>query len=100
MDSRARKAAKRRIRWLWEARRIRYTEHAERRLAECSLDELDLQNVIRYGRITHECPGLYSETPRRFRLKGKSVDGGTVICIVEANSEMVLVTAFSKRGKR
>ncbi len=69
-------------------------------MAECSLDHLDLLHAIRYGRITHDSPGPYRETPRRFCLEGKSLAGRPMACIVDINDELVLVTAYSKRMKK
>jgi len=44
-------------------------------------------------------PGAFPETPRRFSLEGKSVDGIRIVCVVEIDGELVLVTAHPKRAR-
>ena len=94
---RARTRAKKRIRKLWEEGSIQFAQpHAIQRLEERGLDANDIQNIIRNGKVTHGGASYFPDTPRRFILEGPAVDGEIVVCVVDINHSLVVVTAYPK----
>jgi hypothetical protein len=73
--SRSAKRAWERIKRLWDQGVVEYALHATKRLEERGLDANDIQNVIRYGTVTHSGPSDFPDTPTRFVLEGAAVEG-------------------------
>ena len=94
--ARATKAARDRINELWERGLYKAPDHATKRLQERALDDNDIQNVIRHGRVTHGGPSDFPETPHRYKMEGTAVDGEEIVCVVDINGTLVLVTAYPK----
>jgi hypothetical protein len=88
-------AALKRIRELWEDGTYFLLPHARVRMEERGLDELDLQNVIRTGRVTQQIGD-------RFKIVGKSVEADTASCVVEIEDKLLVVTVIlvRKRGEK
>ena len=64
-------------------------------MTERRIDILDVENVIRYGRITdHIRPARLW----RFVLNGSSADGDPITCVVEIDGVLVLITVIALRG--
>lgn len=76
------------------------TAHAARRLNRLRLDVHDLRHVLRYGKVMKEGHGVFPETPRRYVLEGKSVERDALVCVVEVDGELVIVTAYRRRRSR
>ena len=80
-----------RIRTLWNEGRVVIVPHAGRRLKERGLDVLDLEHIIRFGRVTeHSRPA----TRWRYRVDGRAVDGTPGTCVVEVDGTLIVVTVF------
>jgi|SRR6266850_2092228 len=90
------KRAKKRIKELFKEGLVEYPEHAVARLLERGLDMNDIRHVIRSGSVTKGGLNAFPRTPRRYMLEGKGVDGGEIVCIVDINGALVLVTAWVK----
>lgn len=90
------KRAKKRIKELLKEGSIEYPEHGEARLQERALDMNDILNVLRRGSVTKGGSNAFPKTPRRYQVEGKGVDGEEIICIVDINGALVLVTAWPK----
>ena len=73
-----------------------YAPHANDRLEEWGLDANDIQHVIRYGKVTHDGPSDFPNTPRRYILEGAAVDGDPIVRVMDVNGSLVVVTAFPK----
>ena len=95
--SRSAKWAKRRIKQLWDKGIVQYAAHATDRLEERGLDANHIQHLIRYGRVTHGGPSGFPDTPRRVVLEGAAVDGDSIVCVVDINGMLVVVTAYPRR---
>ncbi len=88
----------RRIRELWETGEVEVTPHAQQRMVKWELDILDIQHVLRYGRVTE-----HSQAQRggwRYRIDGTIVDGGRAACVVEIEGHLIVVTVFSLSVRR
>ena len=94
--SRSVKWAKRRIKQLWNEGLVAFAPHATDRLEERGLDANDIQHLIRCGRVTHGGPSEFPDTPRRFIMQGPAVDGDPIVCVVDVNGALVVVTAYLK----
>ena len=79
-----------RMRELWNVYLI-IPDEIEAKLDEKGISIADVRHVVFYGRITHDEP---RETKWRYTLKGKSIDGDRMKCIVDINGSLVIVTAF------
>lgn len=82
-----------RIRRLWCDGEVEWTIHAEKRLTERRLDNLDVANIIKYGRVigtNHPEPG----GSWRYEVRGATVDGKKARCVVEAAKRLVIVTVI------
>jgi hypothetical protein len=75
---------------------VEYVTHATERLEQRQLDASDIQNVIRYGTVTHGGPSEFPDASKRFVLEGPAVDGETIVCVVEVDGSLVVVTAYPK----
>ena len=93
---RAIKWAKKRIKQLWEDGEVDFPVHATERLEERGLDANDIQHAIRYGSVTRGGPSDFPDTPRRFVVEGTAVDGEPIVCVVDVNGTLVVVTAYPK----
>lgn len=91
-DSADFQAALKRIRKLWEDGSFFILPHARQRMRERKLDELDVQNVIVTGRVRQH-------RGKRFKVVGKSVEGDTAACVVEIESDLIVVTVMHVRKK-
>ncbi len=86
------KRAMERIRALWRDGNVEWWSYAERRLSERKLDMLDVEHLIRYGRVTeHSHPGRLW----RYKVEGRAVDGERIACVVEINGNLIIVTVIA-----
>jgi hypothetical protein len=92
--SRSLKWARKRIKELWDKGKVEFPPYATKRLEQRGLDANDIQHVIRYGEVTHGGNSEFPATPRRYRLEGVAVDGEPIVCIVDVNGSLVVVTAY------
>jgi hypothetical protein len=80
-----------RIRTLWKDGKVEILPHAQTRMRERKIDMLDIQYVVRYGRvIEYSKPGQLW----RYTVEGTSVDGEHVACVVEINGNLIVVTVI------
>jgi len=83
-----------RVRRLWNEGTTVFTTHAQDAMEERGVHELDIQHVIRFGKITgHSKPGEFW----RYRMEGETVDGDWLGVIVEINGSLIIVTVLTKR---
>ncbi len=82
-----------RIKALWEEGKVAIKPHAKRRMQEYGFDMMDIQHVIRYGRVTdHSQPhNLW-----RYVVDGSSVDEAPMRCVVEINGRLIIVTVVDR----
>ncbi len=60
-------------------------------MSQRQIDILDIQNVIRYGRIVeHSKPANLW----RYTILGKAVDGAGMKVVVEINGSLIIVTVI------
>jgi len=95
--SRSKRQAKKRIKRLWDEGTVEFSPHAIERLQGRGLDANDIQHVIRYGTVTQGGPSGFPVTPRRFILEGNAVDGELMVCAVDMDGSLVIVTAYPKK---
>ena len=80
-----------RIKAAWSLGEVEFSPHILDQGWERGLDVLDIQHVIRFGRITdHE----QERDLWRFEMEGKSVDGNRMRVVIDLNGRTILVTAF------
>jgi hypothetical protein len=84
------------IRELWKAGSVEFTAHAQREMREDSLDRLDVENIIRFGRIVEV---TQPKEMWRYRIEGAAVDGRRAAVVVEIGDDLIVVTAFVLGGK-
>lgn len=82
-----------RIRELWETGEVVILPHAKQRMAERGLDELDVQNIIRGGRVTQQ-------TMNRFKVVGKSVEERKTACVVTIEKTLLVITVVDETQSR
>jgi hypothetical protein len=93
-DPNDRQRALRRIRDLWKTGEVEWPDLAEDRREESGLDVADIWNTLKHGRIVKVETVI--KLPR-YTIKGKAVDGATVIFAVEMDgNSLVFVTLFEK----
>jgi len=88
------KRAKKRIKALLREGLVEYPVHATLRLRERGLDVNDVHCVMRRGRIIGGGHNAFPETPRRYIVRGKGADGGELVCVVDIDGVLVLVSAW------
>jgi hypothetical protein len=88
--------AMKRIRHLWEEGKVELVSHAIKQMAKRHIDMLDIQHVIRYGRIVSHSMPLYLW---RYKVAGTRVNGRPVACIVEINGNLIIVTVVATRRR-
>jgi len=93
-------AAERRIKDLWENGLFFYIPHAVSQLDQRQLDATDVQNVIRCGKVVEVKRSNIPEVPWRCVVEGNSLEGEPLICILDINGRMDVVTAYPKSKKR
>jgi hypothetical protein len=82
-----------RIRRLWREGDLEWTAHAEARLLERGLDLLDVENIIKYGRVV----GNSRPDPGRgwrYEVSGTTVDHKRARCVMEPGKKLVIVTVI------
>ncbi len=85
------KWAHQRIKKLWSEGNTEIRPHAQLRMGQRDIDILDIQNVIRYGRIIeHSKPAQLW----RYTILGKAVDGAGMKVVVEINGSLIIVTVI------
>jgi hypothetical protein len=87
------KQAMERIRRLWREGEMEWTAHAEQRLRERGLDLLDVENIIKYGRVV----GNSRPDPGggwRYEVRGDTVEHKRARCVVEPGRKLVIVTVI------
>ena len=75
-----------------------FTKHVEIRLQERGFDINDVKHVIRHGNVVGIRKSPYPETPMRCRFHGKAVDGDKMVCILDMNGSLVIVTVFPRKN--
>ncbi|MBI3447630.1 MAG: DUF4258 domain-containing protein [Acidobacteria bacterium] len=90
------KRAKKRIKALLREGLVEYPAHAMLRLRERALDVNDVRCVLRRGRVISGGSHSFPETPRRYMLRGKGADGDDIVCVVDINGALVLVSAWPR----
>jgi len=80
-----------RIRHLWERGAIRPTAHALAQMEVRGLDMLDIEHIIRWGKVTEHS---LSSDNWRYRIDGTTVEEERAACVVEIHGLLVLITAF------
>jgi energy-coupling factor transporter ATP-binding protein EcfA2 len=86
-----------RIKRLWEEGKVLILSHAKGRMRKRGIDILDIQHVIRYGSV------IEHSKPRnlwRYTLKGTSVDGDSIGCVVEIDGRLIIVTVIDDTRRR
>lgn len=84
-------AAIKRIRQLWASGQVIWTRHAEYRLFQRGLDMLDVEHVIKYGKvIEHSRPAELW----RYKVVGTCVDKSSAACLVEIEAALIIVTVI------
>ncbi len=94
--SRSKTWATKRIQRLWHEGIVEFSPHATKRLQERGLDANDIQHVVRYGTVIQGGSSDFPATPRRFILEGNAVDGELMVCVVDIDGSLVVVTAYPK----
>jgi hypothetical protein len=105
--------AKDRIYTLWKTGFVEIWPHAQDRMRERKIDTTDIEHVLRYGHVVeNNKPGLHwrshfssgkmtsghvveNNKPGlhwRYKVKGTSVDGDQMACVVEINGNLIIVT--------
>lgn len=87
-----------RIRKLWNEGAVEFLEHAQDQMDARQVDALDVQQVIRFGKIISHVPP--EENPSglwRYTLRGKAVDGDKLDCVFDIDVNLVIVTVITKR---
>jgi len=85
------KWAHQRIKKLWSDGKTEIRPHAQLRMSQREIDILDIQNVIRYGRIVEHSKPLHLW---RYAILGKAVDGAGMKVVVEINGSLIIVTVI------
>ena len=86
-----------RIKRLWREGNYEPLPHAQERMQQRSIDILDIQNVLLYGRVTeHSLPG----EQWRYTVQGLSVEGIRLACVVEINGSLTLVSVVDVSRRR
>jgi hypothetical protein len=81
-------AAAKRIRTLWREGSVTWLPHAEERLFERGLNILDVEHLVRYGRVVENSrPGGVW----RYKIKGRTVEGKTASAVFEPNGDLLTV---------
>lgn len=78
-----------RIRTLWNEGLVEIDPyHAQVRMRERGFDMLDLEHLIRYGRVVeHSKPGRLW----RYKVEGTSVEGERAACVVEIKGHRIVI---------
>jgi len=80
-----------RIKQLWEKGNVIITFHARERMAERSIDILDIQHIIKYGRVV----GHIIEKRRwKYELTNKLTDGRKASCVVVLEARAIIITVY------
>lgn len=87
--------AQRSIKRLWDEGLYIPHPHALQRMEERGLNNLDIQHIIRYGKIVdHTMPSSLW----RYKIQGRTLDRRTASCIVEMDAHsLILVTVISRK---
>lgn len=89
--------AMQRIRELWNTGEFDWGfKHAEKRMIERGIDNLDMENLVQKGRVVGGAnkPSVLSDW--RYRVEGKTVEGQWMAAIFEVRKEsMTVVTVLS-----
>ncbi len=83
---------------MWNEGAVEFPEHAEDQMDARQVDALDVQHVIRFGKIMSHVPP--EENPSglwRYTLRGKAVDGDKLDCVLDIDVNLVVVTVIAKR---
>lgn len=83
-----------RVRRLLKEGALTWVVGARRKLQARRLDLLDVENVIRYGRVVHRTRGM---DLWRYTVGGPSVNGRKLWLIVEISIHLIVITAYPKR---
>ena len=70
---------------------IVFTSHARQRLVQRKLSRRDIRHCLKYGRVVE-----HSKPSRlwRYKVRGSTVDGEPMSCVVEINGKLVLITVI------
>ena len=83
---------------MWNEGAVEFPEHAQDQMDARHVDALDVQQVIRFGKIMSHVPP--EENPSglwRYTLRGKAVDGDKLDCVLDFDVNLVVVTVITKR---
>lgn len=84
-------AAAKRIRTLWREGRVTWLPHAEDRLAQRGFTMLDVEHLVRYGRVVeHSRPGNLW----RYKIKGRTVEEKTASVVFEPEGDLLTVVTI------
>ena len=80
-----------RIRLLERDIGIVLTRHARQRLVQRKLSRRDIRHCLKYGRVVE-----HSKPSRlwRYKVRGSTVDGEPMSCVVEINGKLILITVI------
>ncbi len=80
--------AAQRIRTLWREGLVTWSPHAEQRLSDRGLNMLDVEHLVRYGRVVeHSRPGA----SWRYTLRGTTMEGKPASVVIEMGGELLTV---------
>jgi len=66
-------------------------------MQRCGINTLDLQHLIRYGRVAeHSQPA----ERWRYRVDGTTVEGVRAACVVEIDGRLVIITVIALGPRR
>ncbi len=81
-------AAAKRIRKLWAEGKVTWSPHAEERLLGRGLNMLDVEHIVRYGRVIENSrPG----NRWRYKMQGRTVEGKGASAVFELAGDLLAV---------
>ena len=90
-------AAKRHILRLWKEGKFLPSGHVQQRMRERSISTDHIGQVFRSGRVTDwSKPG----DCWRYSVQGTTIDGAEIVCVVEIERRLILITVIDKTIKK
>lgn len=88
------RAARLRMKRIWNEGVVRWSPHAQSHMLDEGIDDLDVHQVIKFGKIVEHEESEYEGYRYRYILRGKSVDEFRLRVVVDINGSMMIVTCF------
>jgi hypothetical protein len=88
------RAAKLRMKRIWNEGVVKWGHHAQQHMQQEGIDDVDVHQVIKFGKIKGHEDSEYEGYTYRYTLRGNSVDGFRLRVVIDLNDQMMIVTCF------